>query len=71
MDRRDPPSSGDAGRVGRLEIPDDLNVDARYPIAPLGASRHPMLARAFVDHVLSPAGQAVLLEHGFLAAGGG
>lgn len=62
---------GDAGRAGRLEIPGELNVDASYPMAPLAATEHPELARAFVDHVLSPAGQAVLVEHGFLAAGGG
>lgn len=59
-----------AGRVGRIEIPDDLNVVANYPIAPLARSAHPELARAFVDFVLSPGGQAVLAKHGFVTASG-
>lgn len=59
-----------AAKVGHIEIPDDLNVIAAYPIAPLARSQHPDLAQAFVDYVLSPAGQAVLVKHGFLPATG-
>ncbi len=36
-----------------------------YPIAALAASAQPALARQFVAHVMSPAGQAVLAKYGF------
>ena len=41
-------------------------VVGHYPIAVVG-SAHAAAAQAFVDLVLSPAGQAVLAAHGFLA----
>ena len=56
--------AGVAG-VASLEIPDALNVVAEYPIAPLNDSAQPEAAAAFVDFVLSDAGQAVLAEYGF------
>lgn len=55
-----------ADAVSSLEIPDELNMVARYPIAPLLDARRPELAQAFIALVLSPEGQAVLVEHGFL-----
>jgi molybdate transport system substrate-binding protein len=58
----------DAAQLGRLEIPDGLNVIAEYPIAPVADSTNPGLAAAFVDFVLSPQGQAVLTDHGFAPA---
>jgi molybdate transport system substrate-binding protein len=51
-----------------IEIPDELNIRASYPIAPLDDSRQQQLAQKFVDYVLSPAGQTVLHKHGFIAA---
>ena len=39
----------------------------RYPIAVLEATRHEVAARAFVAHVRSAAGQAILARHGFTA----
>lgn len=36
-----------------------------YPIAVLADTRHDAAARAFVAHVRSPAGQAILARHGF------
>ncbi|MCC8396740.1 molybdate ABC transporter substrate-binding protein [Paraburkholderia sp. MMS20-SJTR3] len=39
-----------------------------YPIAQVEGSRHAADARAFVDFVLSPAGQAVLAKYGFKPA---
>ena len=56
----------DAARVGRLDIPESLNVVAGYPIAPVAASKNPALAQAFVDLALSPEGQAVLAKYGFI-----
>lgn len=47
-----------------VEIPDALNVVADYPIA-LVADGDERLGQAFIDAVLSPAGQAILAAHGF------
>lgn len=51
-----------------IDIPDDLNTIAKYPIAPIADSTHPDLAQAFVDLVLSPDGQAILERYGFIPA---
>jgi len=60
--------SGDsAAKVNQLTIPDALNVIASYPIATLKDSLHLALAQAFVDFVLSPAGQATLGKYGFIS----
>ena len=56
-----------AGAVTKLDIPDALNTVASYPIAALSDSPHAALAQAFVDFVLSAAGQAVLTRYGFIA----
>ncbi len=48
-----------------IEIPAELNVIAKYPIAALTKSANPDLAKAFIDYVLSPEGQAVLQKWGF------
>ncbi len=48
-----------------VEIPVELNVIAKYPIAPLVDSANADLAQAFVDYVLSEAGQSVLEKWGF------
>jgi molybdate transport system substrate-binding protein len=57
-----------AGKVGRLDIPDALNTIASYPIARVSDSANADQAQAFVEMVLSPAGQAVLAQYGFLPA---
>ena len=53
--------------VRTIPIPVELNTVAAYPIAPLADSPNPALAHAFVDYVLSPAGQATLARYGFAA----
>jgi molybdate transport system substrate-binding protein len=59
--------AGPAGeQLGRLDIPDALNVIASYPIAPLAEAAQPELARAFIELVLSDEGQAVLASHHFI-----
>ena len=52
--------------IGQLDIPDALNPVASYSIAPIIDSAHPQLAQDFIDSVLSPAGQAVLVQYGFM-----
>lgn len=52
-------------RAAGVDIPDELGVVARYPIAVTAASANPVTARAFVDFVTSDAGQSILAELGF------
>ena len=52
-------------RVEVIEIPEDLNIVATYPIAPLEGARSPGLAREWVDLVVSEEGQRVLKKWGF------
>ncbi len=53
--------------VEGIDIPDDVNVVASYPIAPLAESPNPDTAAAFVAYVLSAEGQATLATYGFAA----
>jgi molybdate transport system substrate-binding protein len=54
-----------AGDVTIVEIPDDVNVIATYPIAVVSGTQEADLAQRFVDHVLAD-GQQTLADHGFL-----
>jgi molybdate transport system substrate-binding protein len=56
-----------ARRISLVEIPEDVNVVATYPIAVIADSGEPDVAREFVEFVLGP-GQGVLADHGFLPA---
>jgi molybdate transport system substrate-binding protein len=55
-----------AADVSALPIPDELNTIAAYPIASIADSAQPELAQAFVDHVLSDAGQNTLESWNFI-----
>jgi molybdate transport system substrate-binding protein len=59
-------AAGDA--VEGVAIPDDQNVVAEYPIAPLSAAGEAEIAAAFVEFVLSPRGQDILASYGFRPA---
>lgn len=50
-----------------VEIPADVNVTAEYPIVAAAGATNPDGAGAFVEFVLSDAGQALLRAHGFSA----
>lgn len=54
-----------APQLKTIEIPANLNVVAKYPIAPLAKAPQPQIAAQFVAYVLSPDGQAVLKNWGF------
>jgi molybdate transport system substrate-binding protein len=54
-----------APELQRIEIPEQVNVIAEYPIAPLTGSSNPELADEFIAYVLSPEGQATLEKWGF------
>jgi molybdate transport system substrate-binding protein len=53
-------------KVEGVEIPQELNVVATYPIATVKASQAADQARAFMDLVLGAEGQQVLKQYGFL-----
>ncbi len=54
-----------AGQVRRIDVPDQYNVAATYPIARVAGSARPELAQEFIDFVLSEEGQDILLRWGF------
>ncbi len=54
-----------APELQTIEIPSELNIIAKYPIAPLVESANADLAQAFIAFVLSDEGQAILQKWGF------
>ena len=54
--------------VNAIEIPENVNVIATYPIAVVTGAPDADLAAAFVAYVAGPDGQATLTEYGFEAA---
>jgi molybdate transport system substrate-binding protein len=56
-------AAGDA--AGRVDIPEDINVVAQYPIASVAESGSPAVDEAFIDFLLGDEGQAILADHGF------
>jgi molybdate transport system substrate-binding protein len=57
-----------APELQTIEIPNELNVIAKYPIAPLTRSENATLAEAFITYVLSPDAEAILQKWGFAPA---
>jgi len=53
------------GRVSGVEIPDQYEVIARYPVAVVKGSKNAALANRFIEYLVSPAGQSVLGDFGF------
>lgn len=53
------------GAVEGVDIPDEYNVVAEYPIVVLAEAPNPDAAAAFIEFVLSPAGQTILNSYGF------
>ncbi|MFN8478359.1 MAG: molybdate ABC transporter substrate-binding protein [Kouleothrix sp.] len=58
------------GSIATLTIPDNLNTIATYPIAATKNAKNPELAKKFVEYVLGPAGQQVLVQYGFIPTTG-
>lgn len=59
-----------ANKVKLIDIPDNFNVIAQYPIAVTKNSAHATEAQDFVQYILSPKGQAVLEKYRFISAAG-
>lgn len=56
-------SAGDG--VEGIDLPEEFNVVASYPIGTVASSDNPTASSAFVAFVLSDEGQAILEEYGF------
>jgi molybdate transport system substrate-binding protein len=54
-----------ASDVTIIEIPDQFNVVASYPIAVVAKAAKPDVAAAFIEFVLSAEGQKILTDNGF------
>jgi len=52
-------------QVMQIEVPDEFNVVASYPIAQIKDSEHADLVAAFIEYVLSADGQVILAKWGF------
>lgn len=53
--------------AGGVDIPLDVNVVARYPIAVPADASNVVAAEAFIDFVISDTGQEILASYGFTA----
>jgi molybdate transport system substrate-binding protein len=58
-------AAGTSG-VRTIDIPEPHNVRAEYSVGVVTGARSPAQARAFIDFLLGPAGQAALAQRGFL-----
>src|SRR5215217_5582543 len=58
------------GSISQLNIPDNLNTIASYPIAATKNAKNADLAKKFVDFVLGPDGQQILVKYGFIPTTG-
>ena len=60
----------DAAKVVRIDIPDQLNTIATYPIAVINDSRNADAAAKFMAYVLAGEGQKILATYGFISITG-
>lgn len=54
-----------SSRVSQIEIPDEYNIIAEYPVGIPTESRYPVAAQNFINLVKSEEGRAVLERYGF------
>lgn len=54
-------------KVQFFDIPDAVNTLASYPIAVTDNTPNPALAKQFIDYVLSPVGQKILVKWNFIS----
>ena len=55
-----------ASKVDKIEIPDEYNVIAEYPIGILANSKYPVESETFIELVTSDEGKAILEKYGFM-----
>ena len=56
-------------KVSSIDIPDQFNILADYPIATVKDSKNLSTAESYVQYVLSPDGQAILAKYHFIPEG--
>jgi molybdate transport system substrate-binding protein len=61
----------DPTTLNTITIPDNLNVIATYPIAPIKASKNLTTAQEFIAFVTGSTGQSTLASYGFLSSSAG
>ena len=64
-------ASTDPTALNTIAIPDNMNVIATYPIAPIKASKSLSAAQQFIAFVTSNSGQSILQSFGFLSSTAG
>ena len=57
-------------KVDKIDIPDEYNVIAQYPMGVLLESKYPLQSREFISLVMSDKGKAVLEKYGFAPVAG-
>jgi molybdate transport system substrate-binding protein len=57
-----------ANDITAIDIPDPFNIVASYPIGVATKATQPAIAAAFVAFILSPDGQKILTDNGFIGA---
>ena len=55
-----------ADKITNIDVPDQFNVIATYPMAQVKGTANSELAGKWIEFVLSPAGQAVMQKYGFI-----
>ena len=63
--RSDAITAHEKGKIDVIGIPKRSNVRAKYPIAILKSSGEKVIAKRFLDFVMSEPGQNVMADHGF------
>jgi molybdate transport system substrate-binding protein len=53
-------------KAAGVDIPANINVIAKYPIASTKTSKNTAVDQGFINFVLGPQGQAILKKYGFL-----
>ena len=53
------------GKADKVDIPEDINVVAKYPIATVKTSKNPEADQAFIDFLTGTDGQEILAKYGF------
>jgi molybdate transport system substrate-binding protein len=57
-------------KVDKIDIPDEYNVVAQYPMGVLLESKYPVESQEFMSLVMSDKGKAVLERYGFAPVAG-
>jgi molybdate transport system substrate-binding protein len=60
-------AAADPSKIKTIDIPNQFNIIAQYPIGVVKSGSNPDGAKAFIDYLLSPPGQSIMAKYGFIA----